>query len=239
MEQAVVVSLSGHSPIRLSREAMVTQSLRHVLETWPTLLDKHNAQATNLGQSGEVIAPELYTYLGMTPSSRSARLADRWQIPPPPEDLGEALDKYNVLADEFREITRPIAIGERPDAPYKSMDERGWPRLTIRRLIRYAAENGYDGVSWSPGEVQKKRYGAPTELYDKTIPKIVSSIIKRFNPRAKITTFQMGTDRIPMFLISDQMKESIGRLGQAIMAIPPIMAGVAAMDEEPEQAQLQ
>lgn len=41
-----------------------------------------------------------------------------------------------------------------PDAPFKTT----WPELSLKRMIRYAAENGYDQVAWTPGHVQADRY---------------------------------------------------------------------------------
>jgi hypothetical protein len=45
-----------------------------------------------------------------------------------------------------------------PDAPFK----KTWPELLLKRMVRYAAENGYDGVTWTPGAEQVARY--PDEL---------------------------------------------------------------------------
>ena len=50
--------------------------------------------------------------------------------------------------------------GAVPDAPFKTT----WPELTLKRMIRYAAEHGYDSVAWTPGEVQAKRYDLRTVL---------------------------------------------------------------------------
>ena len=41
-----------------------------------------------------------------------------------------------------------------PDAPFK----KTWPELLFKRMVRYAAENGYDGITWTPGEQQAQRY---------------------------------------------------------------------------------
>ena len=41
-----------------------------------------------------------------------------------------------------------------PDAPFKTT----WPELALKRMIRWAAENGYDQVAWTPGDVQNVRY---------------------------------------------------------------------------------
>ncbi len=41
-----------------------------------------------------------------------------------------------------------------PDAPFK----KTWHELAMKRIMRYAAENGYDRVAWMPGEVHVDRY---------------------------------------------------------------------------------
>jgi hypothetical protein len=41
-----------------------------------------------------------------------------------------------------------------PDAPFKS----SWPELSLKRMVKWAADNGYDSVSWTPGKVQAARY---------------------------------------------------------------------------------
>jgi hypothetical protein len=41
-----------------------------------------------------------------------------------------------------------------PNAPFKTT----WPELALKRLLRYAAENGYDRIAWTPGYVQNERY---------------------------------------------------------------------------------
>jgi hypothetical protein len=41
-----------------------------------------------------------------------------------------------------------------PDAPFK----KNWHELALKRAIREAAENGYERLSWTPGEAQAARY---------------------------------------------------------------------------------
>jgi hypothetical protein len=41
-----------------------------------------------------------------------------------------------------------------PDAPFKTT----WPELSLKRVIRWAAEHGFDGIAWTPGKVQNQRY---------------------------------------------------------------------------------
>jgi hypothetical protein len=41
-----------------------------------------------------------------------------------------------------------------PDAPFKT----AWPELALKRMVKWAADNGYDQVAWTPGKVQAARY---------------------------------------------------------------------------------
>ena len=41
-----------------------------------------------------------------------------------------------------------------PEAPFKG----SWPELALKRMIRYAAENGYDSIGWTTGAQQADRY---------------------------------------------------------------------------------
>ena len=41
-----------------------------------------------------------------------------------------------------------------PDTPFK----KSWALLAFKRVLRMAAEQGYDSVAWTPGEVQAERY---------------------------------------------------------------------------------
>lgn len=41
-----------------------------------------------------------------------------------------------------------------PDAPF----EKNWHELAMKRMLRYAAENGYDKIAWTKGEQQADRY---------------------------------------------------------------------------------
>lgn len=64
----------------------------------------------------------------------------------------EAAEEYarNRAAEQDR------ILGERgvPDAPFK----KTWPLLALKRMVRYAAENGFDKVAWATGEQQADRY---------------------------------------------------------------------------------
>ena len=69
----------------------------------------------------------------------------------------EDFDALNVarqaLSDarlEMRALKHAI-----PDAPF----DKNWHELAMKRMLRYAAENGYDVIAWTKGEQQAERYG--------------------------------------------------------------------------------
>ena len=45
-------------------------------------------------------------------------------------------------------------IGGIPDAPF----DKNWHELAMKRMLRYAAENGYDVIAWTKGDQQNQRY---------------------------------------------------------------------------------
>ena len=56
------------------------------------------------------------------------------------------------------------AISAIPDAPF----EKNWHELAMKRMLRYAAENGYDAIAWTKGDQQAERYnigGVVEDIY--------------------------------------------------------------------------
>lgn len=47
-----------------------------------------------------------------------------------------------------------------PDAPFKTT----WPELAMKRMIRYAAENGFDRLTWDTGETNAARYSLSKKI---------------------------------------------------------------------------
>lgn len=69
-------------------------------------------------------------------------------------------------------------ISDIPDAPF----EKNWHELAMKRMLRYAAENGYDKVAWTKGEQQSKRYDLSKSFsfisYDKDTKKLLAGTLK-------------------------------------------------------------
>ena len=56
--------------------------------------------------------------------------------------------------DRYSELENAAAVPAVPDAPLKST----WHETAFRRAVAWAAENGFDRVAWTPGEMQAERY---------------------------------------------------------------------------------
>lgn len=60
---------------------------------------------------------------------------------------------FEELAGRVSDITRTMYHGI-PDAPF----EKNWAELAMKRMLRLAAEEGYDKLAWTTGEQQADRY---------------------------------------------------------------------------------
>jgi hypothetical protein len=189
----------------------------------------------------ENISDHLLTKMNPTNAALRATMGD---VPVLSPEGNKLLFQYRSAVGARNDLKKridEIQGSQRPDMPFKSMDERGWPQLVMRRLVRYAVENDYDRIAWSPGVVQKARYNAPRDLYDKTIPKVVNKIIKKFDPAMKIddgvaSGIQVGDIPLPNIKITSKMRDSIKRLGQAIFTLTGGV-GLAEMTQDQEQTQ--
>lgn len=72
-------------------------------------------------------------------------------------EADKLFDKYHLqkkaIAEEMDRLENS-QNGRLPDAPFK----KTWHELALKRMIREAAEKGYDRLSWTPGEAQAARY---------------------------------------------------------------------------------
>jgi hypothetical protein len=72
-----------------------------------------------------------------------------------------------------------------PNAPFKN---NAWANLVLKRMIRYAAENGFDAVAWIPGNVQNGQIVEDTgdnrgDFYDKIVPNLASKLGKKYGAK--------------------------------------------------------
>lgn len=70
----------------------------------------------------------------------------------------EEQEEYQRLYSEMEQASNYDSQSEKaytvPDAPFR----KNWHELGMKRMLRYAAENGYDAVAWTTGTQQSERY---------------------------------------------------------------------------------
>tara|TARA_R110000851_G_scaffold209116_1_gene361532 strand:- start:207 stop:2885 length:2679 start_codon:yes stop_codon:yes gene_type:complete len=62
--------------------------------------------------------------------------------------------EYSIVEEEV------MREGGVPDAPLK----KTWQEASLRRVMRMAAEEGYDSVAWTPGRIQADRYDLSSQI---------------------------------------------------------------------------
>lgn len=85
------------------------------------------------------------------------------------------LNDLNARAQQTRDVLMTASRRSVPDAPFK----KTWPQLAIKRIARLAADEGFDGVAWTNGQIQALRAGH--------ISKIDKIHIERVGGRVKYT----------------------------------------------------
>ncbi|MBF8259707.1 MAG: hypothetical protein HW377_2081, partial [Actinobacteria bacterium] len=67
---------------------------------------------------------------------------------------GKIVSAAGTRPAALRGALSTLNVDRVPDAPFKS----SWPELALKRMLRYAAENGYDSLGWTTGAQQADRY---------------------------------------------------------------------------------
>ncbi|MBK8745549.1 LPD38 domain-containing protein [Propionivibrio sp.] len=70
------------------------------------------------------------------------------------QEAWEAVARINLSKDYARRV---------PAAPFVT-NTQAWTALALKRMIRYAAENGFDKVAWTTGEQQADRYDLSNQV---------------------------------------------------------------------------
>lgn len=112
-----------------------------------------NAARENRMALADMIAPE--------PSASDPRyielLRERQQRLLSDPDYIAAVERQRAADTVFRDMSPEPKRGTVPVGPYVTSTE-GWTDLALKRVLREAAEGGYDRVVFTPGAEQAKRY---------------------------------------------------------------------------------
>jgi len=77
------------------------------------------------------------------------------------EATQEEKQRWADLKNEHQSLIRTMTHAA-PNAPLKQTDR--WAMLGMKRMIQWAAENGFDKIAWTPGEEQAKRYDLSKQI---------------------------------------------------------------------------
>ena len=108
-----------------------------------------------------------------------------------PEELQKAKD-YHAREKELRErVVEEKRKGSIPVAPF----EKNWHELAMKRMLRLAAEEGYDYVAWTTGDQQAERYNLSRVIDEVEVRNIGTNggkEVKLYNDG--IVNFDFGVD---------------------------------------------
>jgi DNA repair protein RadC len=93
-----------------------------------------------------------------------------------------------------------------PNAPFK----KTWHELALKRMLRYAVDNGYDGIAWTTGEQQAERYDLSKQLSEVEATKIGP---KSFNiiARNNVTRGGVGRKIVEQIFDSEELPDVVGK----------------------------
>jgi hypothetical protein len=97
------------------------------------------------------------------------------------------------MQDADRDINslKEKGMGDVPDAPFQNT----YHEYVIKRLLRMAAEEGYDSIGWTPSHIQSERWSeefaeAYRIEYDQDIPKFLRKYGKKWGATVGKTSFE-------------------------------------------------
>ena len=148
-------------------------------------------------------------------------------------ERGDSALKADLLA--FIEKTAPWAgtPPERrvPEMPFK----KTWPELALKRMIRFAAEMGYDGIALPRGDDQVKlnqmtglQADGMRKFYDEILPRIAAKYIKRWGGTIRDDSIETNPQNfsppyfapVYYFDITPEMRSVVLSKGQAMFDKP-------------------
>lgn len=112
----------------------------------------------------------------------------------------------------------------RPEAPYVKY-QKAWVTMVAKHAIAHAVEQGdIDGISWTSAEDQSNRWRTMgkrrLEVYQKTLPKAMQSILSDHVPSAKLENVDIQDIGVRQALmLTDEVRNSIQSKGFPLFSI--------------------
>lgn len=108
------------------------------------------------------------------------------------QDWVNARNEFDKIQSEIEKGNPYMGV---PDAPFK----KTWDELALKKAITHAVKNGYDSISWTPGEAQAARYD---------LSKQVNLVSANKQPNGKYLTYIEGKDEGPLFRNRDGFSDN-------------------------------
>lgn len=124
----------------------------------------------------------------------------------------KVFDRISEIETEQKRLDK-IKLSNIPDFPFKN----NWQEFVMKRMLRYAAENGYDGISWATGEQTADRYDLSKQVDKITLTdmgggnvyvqayKGSESVIKKEVKENSLSNF-VGKDIAEKYINGDQLE---------------------------------
>jgi hypothetical protein len=133
-------------------------------------------------------------------------------------DEANSMTPKLMQLQEQRDKLRDVINYGVPDAPFK----KNWHELAMKRLLNYAADNGYDSIAITPGAEQAKRYDLSKQLSEVMYDPSTGYLIGR-DHNGKMVVSQQG-------ITTEKLPDYIGKEGaQKILETPVDDAGIHAL----------
>lgn len=108
-----------------------------------------------------------HDWQAVAPDGRTARVGKG--VAKSEQDARDYLARYlNKTAAEKNSEARIAHADKVPDAPFK----KTWDELSIKHALTEAIKNGYDQISWTPGEAQAARYDLSKQVDKIAVPMV-------------------------------------------------------------------
>ena len=100
----------------------------------------------------------------------------------------ETAQKKYLDAEKAVNSLKEKGAGDTPDAPFKD----NYHEYVMKRLLRMAAEEGYDSIGWTPADIQSKRWSedyaeAYRIEYDQDMPKFLKKYGRQWGAKVEKT----------------------------------------------------
>jgi hypothetical protein len=143
------------------------EKILHIEEIQSDWHQKGRKEGYKSGDEAQQISALVKDYDALT-ARRKELLKQAEEMPGSGPEFVAAINEANDITPQLMRLQTQMdnlrSMEQRgvPDAPFK----KNWHELTMKRLLNYAAENGYDRLAITPGAKQAERYDLSKHISD-------------------------------------------------------------------------